>query len=249
MEEAILGASGFVGSNYLKLNPKTKVVRRNELNSNHRRISCQNLIIAAPSANKWSANLNPQKDRLEIESLLQSIKEKFLAERVLLFSTIDVYGNPNNVSESETEFPLNAYGENRLLFAQRLSETFQTTTIRLSGLYGPGLKKNLLHDILRKRTEFICNINPNSTFQWTHVLDALKLSRKFFDDNIEKVNIVAEPVKVSELEINTWPWQDLLSESQILSEYNVTTNYDATGYFYDKSSVLNSIYDWITSES
>ncbi|MCF0126422.1 MAG: hypothetical protein HUJ68_11860, partial [Clostridia bacterium] len=102
------------------------------------------LIIAGVSANKQFANMNPEEDLLKIKDLykdLQTVK----AKQVVLISTIDIYND-------------DAYGKNRKIFEDLIwnHEGFEDVKIlRLPGLFGPGLKKNVIYDLKNLIPSFI----------------------------------------------------------------------------------------------
>lgn len=61
----------------------------------------------------------------------------------MLISTVGVYKNPNGVDEDtpiDTD-GLQPYGQNRYYLEQFIQDNFDVTIIRLSGLFGNGLKK------------------------------------------------------------------------------------------------------------
>lgn len=248
MKEILIGASGFVGSTYLKINPNARVITREELYLDPHREVCEKLVIAAPSANKWFANKNPLEDKADVERLFHHIERKFEPARILLFSTIDVYGELSGVTEMSNENPSNSYGESRDFLAKTLSSFCPTTSIRLPGLFGPNLKKNLLYDIKHERRDFISNVNRNSTFQWIDVRKAIEMANTFYAEEMEKVNIVTEPISVVDIPISNWKWRNLLKEEGDCVSYNVRTEKNPNGYFFNKETVLESMCKWIADE-
>lgn len=249
MREIIIGATGFVGSNYLKINSNARVVTREELFFDPKKEVCEKLVIAAPSANKWFANKNPLQDKADIERLFQHITRKFEPTRILLFSTIDVYGGLSGVTEKSKENPSNPYGQSRDFLAKSLSSFCPTTSIRLPGLFGPNLKKNLLFDIQHERREFISKVNRNSSYQWIDVRQAIGMANTFYAEGMEKVNIVTEPISVVDIPISNWQWRDLLKEEGDYVSYDVKTNRNPNGYFFEKEAVIESMRKWIADEN
>jgi hypothetical protein len=90
------------------------------------------IVVAAPSASKWWANDQPEEDSKGIDAIRNAIFRSS-ARRVVLLSTIDAtFDHP--------------YGRHRLWLEQQMPHN--STVLRLPALYGPGLRKNALYDLL-----------------------------------------------------------------------------------------------------
>jgi len=101
------------------------------------------LYVAAPSAVKWVANQRPAED-LESVLALFGVLRTVRARRIVHFSTIDaeVRGGGGHAG--------GAYGEHRARLEELvLGLGTHATVIRLPALFGPGLKKNALFDLLQ----------------------------------------------------------------------------------------------------
>src|SRR5688500_7998318 len=107
------------------------------------------LVCAGAPAEKWRANQDPDADRASLGRLTGALQH-VQADRVVLVSTVDVYPAPIAVDEST---PIDAesgqpYGRHRLALERFVQQRFATTVLRLPGLYGPGIKKNVIFDLL-----------------------------------------------------------------------------------------------------
>jgi len=90
------------------------------------------IVIAAPYANKWWANDNAREDARQVEAIANAIS-RTEARRVVLLSTIDAtFGHP--------------YGANRAWLERMMPHN--ATILRLPALFGDGLRKNALYDLL-----------------------------------------------------------------------------------------------------
>lgn len=143
----LIGYTGFVGSNILS-QLKNKYKKMKLYNSkNIEDISGEKfdlLIISGVSANKQFANMNPLEDRNNILKLDNNLS-KITSKETVLISTIDVF----------TE---DAYGKNRKDFENSVKKSLNLGNVhilRLPGVFGPGLKKNVIYDIKNLIPTFI----------------------------------------------------------------------------------------------
>ena len=146
---ALIGATGFVGSNLRRQHSFSDLFRSTTIGRIGQR-EYDLVVCAAPSAVKWLANKHPEKDRVHVERLLADL-EPVRTRRFVLISTVDVYPDPIGVDE-DTPIPVNsgqAYGRHRRAIESRVREQFSAAlVIRLPQLFGRGLKKNFIFDLL-----------------------------------------------------------------------------------------------------
>lgn len=150
MKNAIVGYTGFVGSNiyekgcfdgaYNSKNIQEAFGTRPDL-----------LIYAGLRAEKFLANNAPDKDMELIVEAENNIK-KIAPKKLVLISTVDIFRHPVNVDENstiETE-GLHAYGYNRYQLERWARENYKDCLIvRLPGLFGKNIKKNFIYDMIR----------------------------------------------------------------------------------------------------
>jgi len=195
---ALIGHTGFVGSNLLARHPFSD--RFNSRNIGEMAGRAYGLVVCAGvSAVKWKANREPDRDWVAIRSLLD-VLSAVRAERFVLVSTVDVYPDPRGVTESTPVHGLanHAYGSHRLRVEDFVRDRFpRHHVLRLPGLFGPGLKKNVLFDLLNGKC--LEAINPRSTFQyydlghlWTDILRVVGLE-------LPLVNLAAEPILTGDI--------------------------------------------------
>ncbi len=169
--DALIGHTGFVGSNLLRQREFAATFNSSSIEG----IDGQTydaVVCAGVTAVKWWANQNPTQDRAGIEALMRHL-DTITAGHFTLISTIDVYDRPVAVDEDHTPDPdrLHAYGRHRLMLEDYVAQHFgHHLIVRLPGLFGTGLKKNVIHDLMHG--ERLAAINPASTFQW-YPLDRL----------------------------------------------------------------------------
>ncbi|ERL99959.1 hypothetical protein Q644_07920 [Brucella intermedia 229E] len=166
MASALIGYTGFVGSNLLRARSFDDLYNSSNIGNivgKHYDL----LVCAGVPAVKWKANKEPDRDREQIAALIDPLS-KVTADRFILISTIDVYSNPSKLhDESKDPFDPEAqpYGKHRLEVEKWATAHFSDTMIvRLPALFGPGLKKNVIFDLLHdNQTD---KIDPASSFQW-----------------------------------------------------------------------------------
>mgnify|MGYP003546885171 CR=1 FL=1 len=149
MRRILVGHTGFVGGHLDRHLPFE--ARYNSRNFHDMAgETADEVVCAGIQAVKWWANAHPDEDLARIEALL-AVLEKTRAKRFVLISTVDVYRDPTGVNERSPtpKDGLHAYGLNRLRVEEWVRERYEHHLIlRLPGLYGAGLKKNLIFDAL-----------------------------------------------------------------------------------------------------
>ena len=193
MSRALIGHTGFVGSN---------VASQTEFDAffnseNFRDMTGQcfeQIVCAGVSAVKWIANKEPEKDRVGIRAL-EEVLATVSADRFTLISTIDVYPMFESADESYDCGSRNnhAYGMHRLAFERFCYERFSDCLIvRLPGLFGQGLKKNVIFDLLNDNC--LDMINPACSIQY-YDLSRLWLDiEKASSHGVDVINLFPEPI-------------------------------------------------------
>lgn len=196
MKRALVGSTGFVGGNLLDAVEFQACF--NSANADEMRGGRFDLLVCAglPAA-KWVANRDPEQDRANVDALLRNLSA-VSADRVVVVSTIDVYGSPRGVDEETSPDPIEEYGTNRLRFELAVRELFESVlVVRPPALYGPGLRKNALYDLLNDR--MLSAIRPDARFQWYDVRRLWADVLRCWDAGIELANFATQPVLTEEL--------------------------------------------------
>jgi hypothetical protein len=170
MPNALIGWSGLVGGTLLRQTQFDDVYRSSDIDAiRGRRYDL--VVCAGMPAAKWRANRDPDADRATLDRLWGALREVDAA-RCVVVSTVDVFGDPRGVDEStpvrsEAATP---YGRHRYELEQRAGDRFETTVVRLPALFGEGLRKNVVYDLLHGN--MLDSICPRSVFQF-YPLDRL----------------------------------------------------------------------------
>jgi hypothetical protein len=194
-QRALIGSTGFVGGVLQRHDDFSGLFHSSNVEELPER-EWDEVVCAGMPAEKWRANKEPDDDEASLEALWGALG-RTATRRVVLISTVDVFDPPRNKDESREPDAAHPYGRNRARLETRLAERFEDTAIvRLPALYGPGLKKNALYDLL------VTARSPaprDAVFQWYDLerlpedLDRMRAS------NLRVANLVSEPVSMGEV--------------------------------------------------
>jgi nucleoside-diphosphate-sugar epimerase len=244
MKTILIGATGFVGSN-LQQQMQFDALLSSKNIGDFKGQNVDLALVAAGDARKWYANQNPEEDHAHIERVIADISAINI-KRVLHFSTVDVYASKQGDEAAFAgQVSADAYGGHRYLMEQALKERFtDVTTIRLPGLYGPGLKKNIIFDISQGRE--LNSFNPDSAFQWFDLLELKRIVDFVERTGLKEVNVCAEPLAVSELLEGLGRELSQVSVAAPLIRYDIRTAHAAAfgadgDYLYSKAQSLARI--------
>ena len=221
---ALIGHTGFVGSNLLAQQEFGAMYNSSNISSIRGR-SFSHVICAGATALKWWANKNPAEDRARIQALMDDL-QSITAERFTLISTIDVYANPIDVRESDQPAPmaLHPYGVNRLALENFIASQFPVHHIlRLPGLFGDGLKKNVIYDMMSGN--MLDLINPHSSFQW-YPLDRLSADIAVIEKlRLQLINIATEPVRTGMIQERFFPGVEIGRQGGAAAQYRMLSEH------------------------
>ena len=241
----LVGYSGFVGSNLAGQRSFTDVFRSTNI-AEIRGKSYDLLVCAGASASKWRANQRPEEDFAAIDRLLRNLAE-VRAARVILISTVDVYPVTKNVDESFNcgSVANHAYGRNRLHLESQLNNIFTDLYIvRLPGLFGPGLKKNVIYDLMHDNC--LEAINPYGVFQYydlTELWKDLLIIQKY---QLSLVNLVTEPIQTDTILRTCFPLKKVGPGNGAAIRYDIRSRHaelfgGRNGYRFDSDEVLSRL--------
>ncbi len=149
MRTALVGYTGFVGSNLKASHPFTDLYNSRNI-QNAYGTEPDLLLYAGLPAAMFKANANPDADYADILQAIENIKA-IRPKQVVLISSVAVYDRTYDVDESHAidEEQLLPYGKNRLYLEKWIEENYKNGLIvRLPALYGLNLKKNFIYDYI-----------------------------------------------------------------------------------------------------
>ena len=202
MKTTLVGYTGFVGSNLASAHRFDRVY--NSRNIVDAFTESHDLVIyAGMRAEKFLANSDPAADKRYAEEALNNIR-RMAPKKLVLISTVDVYKTPNEVDETtpiDTD-GLHPYGYHRYLLEEWVKqEVADCHILRLPGLFGKGMKKNFIYDMMtlvpsmlkkQKYEELVSEeqlvarcyqLQSNGFFKLCAQEDDLEKLRNFFESN------------------------------------------------------------------
>ena len=224
MTSALIGCTGFVGGFLAGLEPFDLLVHRTNLELLRRR-RLDRLVCAGLPAAKWIANREPDADRANMLLLCETLRT-VTARSFVLISTIDVYPRTEGVDEEFdcSAAPNHAYGRHRLEFEQFVRDRFpQAVILRLPALFGPGLRKNVLFDLMTGNQ--LEKVNPASSFQWyplERLPEDIECAQRH---DIGLANLFTEPLATSTIIDRYFPEAQVGAEAQPAVHYDLHTQF------------------------
>ncbi len=248
---ALIGHTGFVGSNLASQASYLHCYNSRNIASIAGQ-SFDTIICAGVQAVKYWANQHPEEDWAKIETLLEPLRT-VQAKRFILLSTIDVYAQPMLVTEDDQPPAENhAYGRHRLQVEEFVSERYPVHHIvRLPGLFGKGLKKNVIFDLLKDNC--LENIQPASAFQYYDLDHLTQDLEKIVKADIRLINIATEPVSTQAIIDRCTPGKVVGAKAGAPGRYDFRSKYSTLwgrddGYLYGADQVLSGIESFMNQD-
>ncbi|WP_236169980.1 pyridine nucleotide transhydrogenase [Pseudomonas parasichuanensis] len=195
---ALIGFSGFVGGTLLRQHEFTSLYRSTTI-AEIEGLTFDTVVCAGAPAQKWIANREPEADRQKIEALIAHLKT-IRCKTFILISTVDVFANAMGVDEDSPvpEQGLHAYGLNRRLLERFVEEHFPSHLIvRLPGLVGPGLRKNVIYDFLNDNN--LAAIDSRGVFQFYPMVNLWHDIQVALAAGLKLVHLTGQPLSVGDV--------------------------------------------------
>ena len=244
MRTALIGYTGFLGSSLLRQGMQFTDLY-NSANIETMAGEFDSVICCAPSAEKWRANLNPEEDAASVQKLKATLSNIFCNEFILI-STADVFAGVIGVDEHCNPDALEPYGKNRMDLESFVKSRFPHLIIRLPGVVGPGLKKNLIFDLSHSRTPAEAK---ESTFQFYPVVNLRDDIARAKTLRVSVIHLTAEPLSFNEIHDLVFGGIQGRSNGFPLRHYDVRSIYAGGGYLYSKRESLLAIRSYAQSEA
>ena len=165
----LVGSTGFVGQNLMQSHCFDEAYHSTNIAQAYG--TCPDILVyAGMPGTKFLANRFPEKDREKLMQAKENIV-KIGAKKVILISTVDVYNCfPCTEECLPTNSAFQSYGNHRLLLETWCKEHVRDLhIIRLPGIYGDGLKKNLIYDIIHIVPKFLNEKTYDCLMEWQDI--------------------------------------------------------------------------------
>lgn len=192
MASALVGHTGFVGGSLARQMRFDEFYNSKNI-EDIRGCEFDLVVCAGAPGAKWYANEHPDEDFESIVRLLKAIQHVATGKFVLI-STIDAI------------LPKCPYGKHRADFealVRHRSDLWDVFVVRLPALFGPGLKKNALYDLMTAQR--LHEIAPNATYQWYPLRRLGADLARIIEGGDRTINITSAPVAMEEVRARFFP--------------------------------------------
>jgi hypothetical protein len=252
MSSALIGHTGFVGSTLKAARKFDDLFDSSNIESIRGR-SYDTVFCAAPHAKKWWANKFPAEDRDLVEGLMDVLSTADI-NRFVLISTIDVFPVVSGIDDTFDCHSLqnHAYGSNRLALEDFAVRRFPIShVIRLPGLFGAGLRKNAIYDMLHLNE--VEKINPDGVFQWYDMRRLGSDIDTILERDIRLLLMATAPIKTSAIQQKFFPQIQIGAAAGPATVYDIRTHHAAAfgghdGYIMNAPAILQRIGSYILHE-
>jgi nucleoside-diphosphate-sugar epimerase len=245
----LIGYTGFVGGNLLRDHSFADLYNSTNIES-IAGASFDLIVCAGAPAVKWKANREPHADRACLGRLMSAL-ERAKAEHFVHISTVDVYGRVDGVDEDCPPAGATPYGQHRFELEQFVRQRFHALIVRLPALFGPGLKKNAIYDLMNNNK--IDAIDSRAVFQFYNIRHLWRDILIADEARLPLIHLATEPVSMAEVarSVFGWEWTNHLPSSP--PSYDLRTRHAALfggagAYICDKMRVLADLAEFVRTQ-
>lgn len=252
MTTALIGHTGFVGGQLLSQTRFDDCFRSTDIDR-LRGHDFDLVVCCGVRAEKWKANADPAADWASIERLWNVLRETRVRELVLI-STVDVFRRPVLVDEDTpvATSGLAPYGLHRFRLEELARERFNTRIVRLPGLFGAGLKKNVIYDLIHDNATD--KVHSDSVFQFYDLSRLWSDLTVIRDVDLSVAHLATPPVSVAEVAQQAFGRRfENRPEGMSPAHYDFRTKHAAlfggpAGYVYDATEHTRRLRAFVTAE-
>jgi hypothetical protein len=240
---ALIGYTGFVGSNLLyNFSDNIELYRSTNINDICNK-SFDTIYCSGLSATKWYINKNPEEDIHSINKLIECLRT-VKCNKIVVLSTVDVLDC--SIEQNELTPPDNViyakhpYGKHHRYFEEWIIDNFKDYYIfRLPALFGDGLKKNALYDLIHNNN--IHTLRKHWNFQWYNLKKLYNDIQYHIKNNNRLVHLLSEQILLDDIIKELFPTINISDASDILVDYKLSSIYPIT----NKTNIINDMREFI----
>ena len=252
MPDALIGSTGFLGGTLLRQRPFDALYHSADIAQIEGR-TFNDVICAGAPAQKWLANRHPEDDLQKIQDLMCHL-EQMSCERFILISTVDVFAFPRDIDEESpiNEEKLHPYGAHRRLLEKFIEAKFPNHLIvRLPGLVGPGLRKNIVYDLAHDNN--LAAIDCRGVFQFYPTVNLWADLQVALNKKWKAIHLTAEPISIGEVAKEAFGITFQQELPQPIPYYDVRTRFaehfgGSASYQYNKREQILAVRAYAQSE-
>lgn len=219
--DALIGHTGFVGSNLARQMHFDKFYNSKNIEEIRGR-SFDTVVCAGAPGAKWLANEWPKEDWMAVCALALNVRLiKF--RRLIVISTVDVVSF------------YSAYAVHRAYLEMAVDPL--ANIVRLPALFGSGLKKNALYDLMHGQR--LDEIAPNAAYQWYPLRRLGNDIRRVRLADISQINLVSEPITMEEIRARFFPHLTIGPPRDGAPMYNVSC--DHPEFWLSKGEIMDEM--------
>jgi sugar phosphate isomerase/epimerase len=235
---AIVGWSGFIGQYLTQFFPESDLYNSGNIET-IRNKHYDTIYFSAMPAEKWRINQDPTADEKLLHYFIDILTGVSCNEFILI-STVDVLDCTSPQREDGAVYASHPYGIHRRILEEFIAKQYSNHIIlRLPGLFGKGLKKNILYDLLHNNQ--LANICLESEFQWYN-LEYLRDDIDYCKRNtVRLINLVSEPITTDQIVSRYFPESKCECKGVRSVSYRLSTYHP----LHSSSSVFDDIGNYI----
>lgn len=222
MKDALIGWTGFVGQELLLNLPNADIYNSKNIDTLCGK-EYNYIYFAGLPAEKWKINQNSEVDKENLNSIMEILK-CVKCNKFILISTVDIFNCSIQQEEDGQVFAKHPYGIHRRQMEEFIRSYYNSYLIvRLPGLFGTGLKKNIIYDLIFSNN--IEQLTLDSEFQYYNVSNLYDDIQKCIRYNYSIVNLVSEPISVRKVVSTFFPQYIENCKGTNIVKYKLGTKY------------------------
>jgi nucleoside-diphosphate-sugar epimerase len=252
-KQAVIGSTGFVGGNLIGQVGAADGYNSKNIEDIAGR-SYDLVFCAGARAEMWKINQDPETDRANNKRLTDNLA-KAKIDHLVLISTVGVYPAP--IVGVDEDSPIDTaklppYGVHHLELEQFCAKHFKTTIVRLPGLFGRSIKKNIVYDFLHDNN--VEQIDAESVYQFYNLGRLWSDIQTVMRAKLELVNFATPPTSVREVARAAFGMEFTNRlEGKTPAHFDFRTKHagifgGAGGYMTSKHEVLAELKDFVAQE-